>query len=127
MECSRLIEVLPQCAVEKLGKQTLDDMQHRYACLTLLTRKHSGELVAADQTRDYWRLVKAAPGFARANWNEQFWCFEHGEEMPGMDNDSQEVFEQWAPMQDSVQELMDKDIKAHCNDSSWQMAQLQPA
>ena len=61
MEYSKLIEVLPQCAVEKLGKETLGDMQHRYACLTQLTRKHSGEFVAADQTRDYWRLVKAAP------------------------------------------------------------------
>ena len=81
------------------------------------------------RSRDYWRLVKAAPGFARANWDEQFWCFENGQEMPEIwDADTrQEVFEQWAPMQDSVQELMDNDIKAHCNDSSWQMAQLQPA
>ena len=79
MEYRKLIEVLPQCAVEKLGKETLGDMQHRYACLTQLTRKHSGELVAADQTRDYWRLVKAAPGFARADWDEQLWCFENGQ------------------------------------------------
>ena len=100
--------------------------------LTQLTRKHSGELVAADQTRDYWRLVKAAPGFSEANWDEQFWCFENGQEIPGNwgADTCQEAFEQWAPFvpgQDRVQKLMDEDIKAQCNDSAWEEAQLQPA
>ena len=48
MEYSKLIEVFPHCAVDKLGDETLSDEQRRYACLTQLTRKHSGELVASD-------------------------------------------------------------------------------
>ena len=41
-EYSQLIEVLPQCAIEKLGEETLSEVQHRYQCLTQLTKKHSG-------------------------------------------------------------------------------------
>ena len=95
-------------------------------------QKHSGELAATDQTRDHWRLAKAAPGFARADWGAQFWCFENGHEIPGSwDADTrQEAFEQWAPFvpgQDSVQKLMAEDIRAQCNDSAWEAAQLEPA
>ena len=72
----KLVERLPQCAIEKLGD--VDSLQERFNAITNLTRKHSGELVAIDITRDNWRLLKIPPGFARWEWGEQFWCFEGG-------------------------------------------------
>ena len=39
--------------MEKLGHEAMEDMGKRWAALTQLARKHTGELVAFEQTRDY--------------------------------------------------------------------------
>ncbi len=111
-----LVRYMPQCVIEKMG----DDMafQKRFEVLTNLTRKHSGELVAADKTRDYWRLVAVAPGFATVDWGEQFWCFEDGQPIPDLwDVETrQEAYKQWWPFvpgQANVLEfLMEEDQRA---------------
>ena len=75
----KLVEHMPLCAIDKLGD--LGSPQACFNAITNLTRKHSGELVAIDLTRDNWRLLQVPPGFARMQWGEQFWCFEGGVKM----------------------------------------------
>ena len=71
-EYSKLAEVMPQCAVENLGEDEMSHMQKRFAALTNLTSTHSGELVEADLTRHYWRLVDVATGF-----NDWMFCWQN--------------------------------------------------
>ena len=47
----KLIKDMPECAIEKLG--ALNTRTERFTALTSPCRKHSGELVAVDHTRDY--------------------------------------------------------------------------
>ena len=113
----KLVEVMPQCAVDKLGEQEMGHMRKRFDALTNLTRMHTGELVATDQTRDYWRLVAVVPGFARAEWGEQFWCFEGGGQIPESWDElvRQEAHPQWwanVAGQHSVLQLMAEDRKS---------------
>ena len=73
----KLIEHMPECAIEKLG--ALNTPTERFAALTSLCRKHSGELVAVDHTRDYWRLMQVDQRYFSWHWGEQFFAMEGGQ------------------------------------------------
>ena len=128
----KLIEDMPEIAIEKLG--ILDTPTKRFAALTNLCRKHSGELVAVDHTRDYWRLIEVDKQYFWWHWGEQFFAMEGGHSvsaaLPGRDRTAQREQEhkQWGPFlegQQNVRTEMSNDINeavtlTHCDRHAFQ-------
>ena len=86
--------------------------------MTNLTRKHSGELVAVDHTRDKWRLLRDDSDFAKLDWSEQFWCFEGGKEVQGDKETRRREHKQWDPSLDGqafIVQLMNQDRRDVCD------------
>jgi len=120
----QLVSHMPQCAMDKLGD--LPTPESRFAALTNLANKHSGELVVLDVSRDGWRLQEVSADFFQWDWGEQFWCLDHGHEV----GDAVQTWRQWVPVGPCQQEVldimsMDREIVANAKNLNWQS--LSPA
>jgi hypothetical protein len=126
---AKLIQPLPQTVYEKCG--ALDTPLDNFGALAKLINKRSVEVVEPDRPSVYWRLVPARPGAARWDWEEQFVCFENGQEAPAnfTSEEHDQYSKQWKPTcagQANLLMVCNTDINRVSNDSGIARGDLRP-